>query len=70
MVHELLVFCKDLCEAKHEVQSVFEFLDVLFALKRHLVAKSGTTSGQLNIWSPLGQADLWSRHIPSPSRGI
>ena len=29
-----LVFCrKDLCEAKHEMQSVFKFSDVLFALK-------------------------------------
>ena len=30
----LLVFHrKDLCEAKHEMQSVFKFSDVLFALK-------------------------------------
>ena len=29
-----LVFCrKDLCEVKHETQSVFKFADVLFALK-------------------------------------
>ena len=27
-----LVFHKDLCEAKHEMQSVFKFSDVLFAL--------------------------------------
>ena len=30
----LLVFCrKDLCKANHEMQSVFKFSDVLFALK-------------------------------------
>ena len=28
-----LVFCKDLCEAKHQRQSVFKFSDVPFALK-------------------------------------
>ena len=46
-VYFLLFRRKDLCEAKHETQSVLKFLDVLFALKsdgphpqyRHLVAK-------------------------------
>ena len=32
-IFPLLVLCNDPCEAKHEMQSVFKFSDVLFALK-------------------------------------
>ena len=53
----LLVFRrKDLCEAKHETESVFKFSDVLFALRSDvppsveaLVAKCGTKLGPVDL---------------------
>ena len=92
------------CEAKHEMDSVFKFSDVLwvrltlsqmypqplhpchpYALidpyaptppyhpptpqERHLMAKSDTTTGQLNIWSAFGSGWPLVRCPPS-SRGI
>ena len=43
----LLVFCrKDLCEAKHEMQSVFKFSDILFALKSDVAPLVEESGGQ------------------------
>ena len=56
----LLVFCKDLCEAKHEMQSEFKFSDVLFACQSD-GPPVVEVSGQVNIFvRSLGQAELWS----------
>ena len=75
----LLVFCrKDLCEAKHEMESVFKFSDVLFAPKSD-GPPVVEVSGQADLWSDVppwyrhlmakfgttsGQADHWSDVLP------
>ena len=54
------LFRKDLCEAKHEMQSVLKFSDVLFALKSD-APPVVEVSGQIDISVRcVGQADLWS----------
>ena len=69
MPSNFLVFCKDLCEAKHEMQSVFKFSDVLFALRSD-GPPIVEVSGQIDIFvRSLGQADLWS-DIPPLVEGI
>ena len=56
-----LVFCrKDLCEARPKMESVFKFLDVLFALSQ-MDSPIDETSDQVDIFDrSLGQAELWS----------
>ena len=62
----LLVFRrKDLCEAKHEMQSVFKFSDVLFALGSDGPPTVETSQISLTFGQPLGQADLQLRCTPS-----
>ena len=65
----LLVFRKDLCEAKRETQSVLKFSDVPFALKSDGPPPVDEALGQVDFFvRSLGQTDLWSDL--SPSRGI
>ena len=59
---------KVLCDARPKMQSLFKFLDVLFALKSDgpLIDEA---LGQVDIFvRSLDQADLWS-DVP-PTRGI
>ena len=63
----LLAFCKDLCEAKHEMQSVFKFSDVFFALKSDgLHPPIDEALSQVDIFVKF--LGLWSDILPS--RGI
>ena len=55
-------FIEKTCKAKHEMQSVFKFSDVLFSLKSDVPPVE--PSGQLYIWSPLSQTDLQVRCTP------
>ena len=66
-IREVLLVLKT-CEAKHEMQSVSKFSDVLFALKP-VGPPVDEALGQVDIFvRSLGQANLWS-DIP-PSRSI
>ena len=66
-----LVFHKDLCEAKHEKQSVFKFPDALFALKSDgplVEASSGqkwysVRSGRPELRLPPGRGIWWPRVV-------
>ena len=63
----LLVFCrKDLCKANHEMQSVFKFSDVLFALKSD-VPPVEAYSGQEQYYVRSAwqlQSDVTSSDVP------
>ena len=58
-VNTLLVFHKDVCEAKHEMQSVFKFSDVPFALKSDGTHIDEPLVRLTFFVKPFGQADLW-----------